>query len=229
MKAACQLLLVCVVAATCVVSLQASDKKREAKKPPAKKSDATKKQADNKRKAAEAQKAKARVQADAKKKADAERVATLKKRQAELEKKRAEAKKKFAEEQKQREAASALARRLHSLPRLYWDLELDERQLAQMETLHQRLQDGLKAKYEEQKKLFQRGQELRQESDALRVKFADDALRSLSPEQRKVVEKRQAEIDAKRKAWEAKRAAEYREAQKKRETQKRAEEAKKKK
>ena len=229
MKKVCPFVLVCIVAWASVETSQAGDKKRDAKKPPVKKSEGAKKQADATRKATEAKKAKARVQVEAKKKADAERAAALKKRQAELEKQRAEAKKKFEEEQKKRAAASALSRRLHSLPRLYWDLDLDERQLSQMEALHKRLQDGLKANYDEQKKLFQRGQELREESETLRVKFDDDAARALSAEQRKVVEKRQAEIEAKRKAWEAKRAAAYKQAQKKRETQQRAEEAKKKK
>jgi len=227
MRSLWQIVLVCALALTCVVDSQAGDKKRDTKKPPVKKQEDAKKQADAKRKVADAQKAKA--QADAKKKADAERAVALKKRQEELEKARAEAKKKFEEEQKKRAAASALSRRLHSLPRLYWDLDLDEKQLSQIEASQKRLQDGLKANYDEQKKLFERGQELRKESDALRVKFDEDAVQSLSSDQRKIVDKRKAEIEAKRKAWEAKRAAAYKEAQKKREGQKRQEEAKKKK
>ncbi|MCP4503867.1 MAG: DUF1682 domain-containing protein [Deltaproteobacteria bacterium] len=95
--------------------------------------------------------------------------------------------------------------------------------------MQKRLQDGLKSNYDEQKKLYQRGQKLREESGALRVKFDEDAVRSLSADQRKTVENRKAEITAKRKAWEAKRAAAFKEAQKKREAQKRQEEAKKKK
>ncbi len=109
------------------------------------------------------------------------------------------------------------------------DLDLDERQLSQIEAMQKRLQDGLKSNYDEQKKLYQRGQKLREESGALRVKFDEDAVRSLSADQRKTVENRKAEITAKRKAWEAKRAAAFKEAQKKREAQKRQEEAKKKK
>lgn len=228
MRSLCQMVLVCAFAVTCVMDSQAGDKKRDAKKPTVKKQQDAQKQADEKRKAADAQKAKARAQADAKKKQDAERAAALKKRQEELEKSRAEAKKRFEEEQKKRAAASAFSRRVHNLPRLYWDLDLDERQLTQIEALQKRLQDGLNANNDEQKKLFQRGQELRKESEALRVKFDGDAVRSLSADQRKIVEKRKAEIEAKRKAWEAKRAVAFKEAQKKREAQNRRDEAKKK-
>jgi len=234
------------------MSAVAGDKKRETKKPADKKqvetkrrsdeakarasqakqeadakrkADAKKREADAKRKAEAAQKAKA----EEKKRTEAARAAALKKQQEELEKKRAEAKKKYEEEQKKRAAASALSRRLHSLPRLYWDLELDEKQLAKIEAFQKRLESGLKAKYDEQKKLFERGRELRKESEGLRTQFDKDVLGGLNPAQRKIVSNRIAELEAKRRAWEAKRAAELKEAQKKREAQQRAEAAKKKK
>ena len=97
---------------------------------------------------------------------------------------------------------------------------VDERQIGQIEALQKRLNSALEAKYAEQKKIFQRGLELRKEITELRERFDQDIARTLRPDQQKTLAGRKAEIEKKRKEYLAKRAAAYKEAQRKREAAK---------
>lgn len=231
MKSNVVLALVSAMVLLAAGNVQAGDKKREAKKgEPAKKADAKPaikaeaktapkrepRKVDPKR-AAEFKK---KQEAFAKKRAEesAKRAADAKKRDEERAKQLAEAKKKYEEEQKKRAAASALNRRRSQLPRLVQDL-VDERQISQIEALQKRLKDVLESKYAEQKKLYERGNELRKEITELREKFDQDVAKALNSDQQKQLAKRRAEIEAKQKAYLAKREAERKEAYKKRETE----------
>lgn len=178
-------------------------------KRPAKKLDA-KQLADRKKRAEEIKK----QQAELLKK----RLAERKKIEEERERKLAEARKKAEEENKRREVERALARRRAAMPRIVQDL-VDERQISQIESMQKRLSAALEAKYAEQKKIYQRGIELREEIGQIRERFEQDVEKVLNADQRKQVAKRKAEAEAQRRAYLAKREAARKAALKKREAE----------
>lgn len=231
MKRFIVLAVVCAVSLLAIGNAPAGDKKREVKKDePAKKSDAkaakkddvksTPKREPQKVDSKRAAEFKKQQEAFAKKRAEEneKRAAEAKKRDEERAKQLAEAKKKYEEKQKKRAEQSALNRRRSQLPRLVQDL-VDERQISQIEALQKRLNDVLESKYAEQKKLYERGNELRKEITELREKFDQDVAKALTADQQKQLAKRKAEIEAQQKAYFAKRKAERNEAIKKREAE----------